>query len=632
MFNFIDRHKRLMQILLGLIGLTFATWGIQSYTRFIGPGTDVATVDGLGISQKEFADQLRRQQDRMRALLGNTVDADRLDTPQIRHAVLESMIQERLVAEQAAKARLTVSDDMLRAVIGAQPAFQKDGRFSRSAYETLLNAQGLTPAMFESRVRSELALGELTGSIQSTAIASRTVAERIAALLAQKREVSQATVPAQQFLSQVKLEDAQLKAYYESHLAEFRVPERVRAEYVVLSPETLGEQIQVSEAELKAAYEEHASEFRTPEERRASHILITVPANATPEQKAAARKKAEEILAEARKDPTDFAALAKKYSQDPGSAAKGGDLGYFERDTMVKPFADAVFAMDKVGQIVGPVETQFGYHIIELTGIQPAKVRPLADVTAQLTAEVRKQKGLQKFNEAAEKFSDTVYEQSDSLKPAAQRFGLTVKTTGWVVRGANPDLGELNNPKLIGALFSSDSLQHHRNTDAIEVAQNELVSARVVAHEAAREPKFEEVKERIARELKQQEAAKLARQAGEAALAQLRKGAAPDLKWAAAKQVSRLDPQGMPPQALDEVMAADASKLPAYVGMQQDAAGFVIYRISQVIAAPPGSKQQQAGELLQAQRAAGAEEFAAYLAALRAGADIKIHDKNLEKK
>jgi peptidyl-prolyl cis-trans isomerase D len=631
MFNFIQKHNRLIQILLALIGLTFATWGIQSYTQFIGPGNDVATVDGIGIGQKEFTDQLRRQQERMRALLGNAYDMDKLDTPKARLALLETMIQEQLIAEQAAKAHLTVSSDLLRSVIASQPAFQKDGKFSRSSYETLLNAQGMTPVMFESRMRSELALGELTGSIQDTAIASHTVAERLAALLAQKREVAEATIASKQFLDRTKPDEALLKAYYEAHLAEFRIPERVQAQYLELSPETLGAQIQISQAELEAAYKSRQSEFRTPEERRASHILIQLAPKATPEQKEAARNKAEQILAELRKSPSSFAELAKKDSQDPGSASRGGDLGFFRRDTMVKPFADAVFGMSKVGQIVGPIETPFGFHIIELTGIHPAAVRPLPEVRAQLTTELRSQQGLQKFNEAAEKFSDMVYEQSDSLEPAAKQFGLPIKTTGWIVRGANPKLGELNNSKLIGALFSADSLKFHRNSDAIEVAQNTLVSARVVEHEAAREPKFDEVKARIEQELKQQAAERLAVQDGEAKLAQLRKGDGAGLQWDAAKEVSRLDPQGMDPEALRQVMSADASKLPAYVGMEQEGTGFVIYRISKVIAAPSGTKPQQSAELLRTQRAAGAEQFDAYLAALRAGAKVKIHEKNLLK-
>ena len=631
MFDFIDKHKRLMQIVLALIGVTFATWGIQSYTHVMGGSTDVATVDGIGITQKAFTDQLQREQDRMRTLLGGAFDVDKFDTPQARRALLDSMIQRSVIAEQAIKAHLTASDDALRAVIAAQPAFQKDGRFSRSSYETLLNAQGLTPTIFENQVRSDLALAELTGSISDTAIPSRTVAERLAALLAQKREVSEAQIPAQQFLAQIKLDEARLKAYYDAHLGEFRVPERVRADYVELSPEALGEQIQISDADLKAAYAARASEFGTPEERRASHILIAVPPKATAEQKQAARKKAETILAEVRKAPAQFAALAKKYSQDPGSAQKGGDLGYFQRGTMVKPFDDAVFGM-KQGQIEGPIETEFGYHIIELTGIHPATVRPLDAVRAQLTAQLQKQKGMGLFNEAAEKFSDMVYEQSDSLKPVAERYKLPVKETGWIVRGANPALGPLDNPKLVSALFSSDSLQAHRNTDAIEVQPNVLVSARVIAHEPARERGFDEVKARIEQELKAQEAAKLAHQAGEAKLAQLLKGGSADLTWGAAKQVSRLDPQGLAPQALRQVMAANVSKLPTYVGLDQGESGFAVYRISQVISAPPGSKQQQAAQLASAQRAAGAEDFEAYLDALHARADIKIYDKNLEKK
>ena len=444
MFRFVEKQKLLIQILLGGLALTFATWGIQSYTQFRSQNDAVATVNGLKITQREYDDALQRQQQRLRQMFGDRLDLDALDTPATRRALLESMIDNRLVAAAAARARLAVSDDTLREAILGIAAFQEDGRFSRSAYEAVLRSQGMTPQGFESSMRYELTLKQVSTAVTDSAIGSRTVAARLAKLLEEKREVSEALVPAQQYMSQVKVDAAQAKAYYNSHPGEFRVPERVRAQYVVLSGEALAAAQPVTEAELKQAYEANASRYKADEQRRASHILIQVAPDANQATREAARKKAEQILAEVRKSPGSFAALAKKYSQDPGSAEKGGDLGYFDRSMMVKPFADAVFALGKVGDISGVVKSDYGYHIIELTGIQPGHTRTLDEVRKQLTAELQKQKAARAYAEAAERFSDLVFEQADSLQAVAQRYKLKLQTTGWITKavGQGPAAAE----------------------------------------------------------------------------------------------------------------------------------------------------------------------------------------------
>jgi len=276
MFRFVEKQKVLIQILLGGIALTFATWGIQSYTSFRGQSDAVATVNGIKLTQREYDDALQRQQQRLRQLFGDRVDLDALDTAATRRALLESMIDNRLVASAAAKARLAVSDDTLREAILGIPAFQEDGRFTRSAYEAVLRSQGMTPQGFESSMRYELTLRQVSNAVSDSAIGSRTVAARLAKLLEEKREVSEALVPAQPFMSQVKVDPAQAKAYYDSHQDEFRVPERMRVQYVVLSGEALAATEPVTQAELKQAYEANASRYKADEQRRASHILIQV--------------------------------------------------------------------------------------------------------------------------------------------------------------------------------------------------------------------------------------------------------------------------------------------------------------------------------------------------------------------
>jgi len=632
MFTFIEKRKRLIQVLLGLLALTFMTWGIQSYTQFRGQSDAVATVDGLKITQREYNEALQRQQERLRSMFGGRIDPDELDTPQLRRALLDDLINKRLVARTAVKNRLMVSDDTLREAILAIPAFRESGRFSRSAYEAVLRSQGMTPEMFEANMRYELSLSQIASAVKGSAIPSRTVTAHLMGLLEEQREVSQALVPVEPFLAKVKVDPAQAKAYYDSHEDEFRTPERVRAQYVVLSADALAKDVSVTAAELKAAYDAHPSRYRADEQRRASHILIQVAPDAKPAVREAALKKAEKILAEVRKSPDQFAELAKKDSQDPGSAEKGGDLGYFDRSMMVKPFADAVFSLKKVGDISNVVKSEYGYHIIKLTGIQPGRTRTLDDVRKELTEQLRKQKAAAEYTKDAETFSNMVFEQSDTLQPVADRFKLKLQTSDWITRAPDKAPPPLNNPKLVKSLFSGDAVAHKRNTEAVEVAPDTMVAARVLEHQAAALRKFADVKDQIEKRLRHDEALKLAEKDGTAMLSKLRLGADVGLKWAAPQLVSRRDPKDLSQDALGRIVGADVSRLPAYVGAEKDGAGYAIYRISKVVEPAKKTDAQKATDLARIEAVEGTAEYDAYVASLRKRADIEINEKNLESK
>jgi len=617
MFDFVQKHKRILQVFLGLIALTFATWGIESYTRVRGNSDEVASVNGLKISQREFENERRQQEERMRQLFGGRVDPATLDTPESRRVLLDQMISQRLVASAASRANLAVSDETLAETIQSIPAFQENGKFSKTQYEMMLRAQNppMTPAQFEARLRHDLALQQLVRSVSETAIVPKAVTERLNALTAQKREISDAPLRAEQYLAQARVDEAKVKAYYDANSSQFSAPERVRAEYVVLSAQALAAQEPVTDEEIRKAYEARASQFRVDEQRRASHILVKT------------KDEAEKLLAELKKSPGSFAELAKKYSQDTGSAANGGDLGWFGKGMMVKPFEDAAFAM-KEGQLSGPVQSEFGYHIIKLTGIQPGKARPFEEVKKELGQQIARDKGARKFAEQAEAFSNLVYEQPDSLKPAAERFKLKVQTTGWVTRSASQELGALDNPKLLSALFSADSIKNKRNTDAVEVAPSTLVSARVLEYQPARQRSFDEVKAEIADLLRKRQAAELAQKDGEAKLQALRQGQDPGIKWSNPRTVSRRESGGLPGEVLAKVVSADVSKLPAYVGLAVPDAGYVLLKISKVIDPDP----KQLAEDKSVSQLYGGAEYEALLASLREHGSIDVKKENLEKK
>ena len=617
MFDFVQKHRRFLQVFLALIAITFATWGIESYTRYAGGGDTVASVNGSDISRREFEEQLRAQQENVRRMFRGQVDPAAFDNPETRRAVLDQMVAERLVATETAKRNLYIDDKRLSELIVSIPQFQENGKFSEQAFDNAARSQNppLTPRQFAERLRQSFALQQLPGSIGDSAIVPRALAARLAAIEAEQREVSQAQIPANQFMARVKIDDSKLKDYYDSHLADFRTPERVRAEYVVLSADNLAKQEPVTEEELKKAYEARASAFRVEEQRRASHILVKT------------KEEADKIVAELKKNPGAFAELAKKQSQDPGSAEKGGDLGWFGRGMMVKPFEDAVFGM-KPGEL-RVAQSEFGFHVIKLTGVQEGKTRPFEEVKQELSAELSKQKGVKKYGESADAFGNMVYEQSESLKPVAERFKLQIQSTGWLSRSARQELGALDNPKLLAALFSQDAIGNKRNTDAVEVAPNTLVAARVIAHEPEAQRKFEEVKNEIAEILRRQEAFKLAGEDGAAKLAELQKGESASVTWSAPKLVSRRDAQGLPNEVLRKVVAADVSKLPTYVGLPIAGSGYVILRVSKVVPGQPADDPQREQRVASA---AGQAEFEAFLASLKERSDISINTGNLEKK
>ena len=617
MFDFVQKYKRFIQVFLGLIAITFATWGIESYTRQPGGRDTVASVNGMEVSQREFEEQVRAQQEQVRRMFGGSVDPAALDSPETRRALLDSLVAQRLVASEVARAQLMMSREAVIELITTAPEFQENGRFSPALYSAYLAQRNTTDARNVAELQSQLPMSRLVGSITESAIFPRAVSARLMALEAQKREIAEVRIAVQPFEARVKLDDAKLKAHYDANAQDYRTPERVRAEYLVLSAENLARGETVGEAEVKAAYEARAAQFRVEEQRRASHILVKT------------KDEAEKLILELKKNPNRFAELARKHSQDTGSAGQGGDLGMVTRESLAsKKLAEVIFGL-KPGE-AATAESEFGVHVVRVISVQAGSSRPIEEVRAEISAELARQKGTKKFAEAAETFSNMVYEQADSLNPVAERLKLQVQTTGWIGKSARQELGALDNPKLLAALFSSDSLIRKRNTDAIEVAPSSLVAARVVEHQPAAQRKFEEVKDEIAQLLRQREASELAYKDGVAKLEALRKGEDSGVRWGPVRSVSRRDAQGLSTDVLRRVVAADVSKLPAYLGIPVPDAGYVLVRISRVVEG--ADKELDPQSAARAASMAGASQFEAYVSNLRGRADITVNAVNLEKK
>jgi peptidyl-prolyl cis-trans isomerase D len=622
MFDAVRNNKRIVQVFLVLIALPFAFFGLESYVGNSGSGSDVATIGDIKISQQQFQEALRDQQERLRASMGQ-IDPKLFDNPEARKAILNDLVNQRLLLLEASKRRMVVSDEAVRQVIAGMEGFQVDGRFSKERYELALNGQGMTPAGFEARVRQDMTLQQLAGAVGQSSLMSKTVSDRILSLQTEQREVMEYRLAADGYLDKVKLDDAAVQKFYDENGKQFDLPEQAVAEYVVLSMDAINAQVSVSEAEIKAWYEGNKTRFQQPEERRASHILISAEKG----DKAAAKAKAEDLLKQLAAAPASFAELARTHSQDPGSAAKGGDLGFFGRGMMVKPFEESAFSL-KENELSGVVESDFGFHLIKVTAIRPGKEKPLAEVRAEIQNELKNAAAARKFAEAAEAFTNMVYEQSDSLQPVADNFKLTVSRTGWLGREAVAANGPIGNEKVLAALFSDDVVKNKRNSDVVEVAPNTLVAARIADYKPVARQPLESVKATIESMLKQQQAQTLAREAGEAKLAALKKGE-DTLAWSSVKTVSRLDPRQIPQAAVPAVFRLDASKLPAYAGVELSGRGYALFKVTKVSAGETLDAARRQAMLGQLGNLAMQEEVQLYLDALRTRYKVEVNQTAL---
>jgi len=631
MYDFIYKHKRWLQIaLLVLIVPPFALFGIDFYFRNTDAGGSLARIGDTRISEIEYSRALRQAQEKMREMMRDKPDPSLLNSPQLKESVLNELIERKVTLSHVAKAGMTVSDTELQRMIAAVEAFHdQSGKFSRERYRQLLQGQGLTPAMFESQARANIMLEQVRSVYSGSAFIPDSVTDRLLKIREQEREVSQVLFNPTDYRKQVKISDADAEKYYTEHKGEFLVPERVKVEFVVLSLEAYQRNIQISDEEIKKFYQENQSRFQTPEERRASHILIPAAASATPEEKAKAKAQADDLFKQVKANPKIFGELAAKFSKDPGSAEKGGDLGFFGRGLMVKPFDEAAFSM-KVGDIAGPVETQYGYHVIRLDAIKATQTTPLEAVKAQIEAELRKPKVTRAFAEAADNFNNLVYEQFDSLKPAVDALKLTLQKSDWVSRAGGSPNPLLNNDKLLAALFSDEVLKNKHNTSAIEVQPNMLLAARVVEHKPSEGLPLDQVRRDILQHLADQAATQLAQKEGREALDKLRKGEPVALSWSAAQTVTLEKRQGLHPEAAQSVFGADTGKLPAYAGVPVSQGRFAIYRITKVKDVTDTKPEQRKALAKQLTQMIGQEQYIAYLASLRERADVKVDKKKLD--
>jgi peptidyl-prolyl cis-trans isomerase D len=568
MFEFFRSHgKPFYAILFSLIILAFAAGGLTGYEKMFNAGADVAKVDGRSIKENELDAAYKSELERIRAA-NPTVDVKLIDTPEAKYATLERLVREQVIGAAARDAHFETSDQRLANELQADPTIASlrgaDGKIDKERYKLLVGSQGLTPEMFEAKVRGQISARQVFKGIQGSGFTTNAVGDVALNAFLQKREVQISVFDAAAYASKITLTDADIETYYKANQALFQAPEQANIEYVTLDIDSVKKGITVTDDDLKTFYEQNLARLATQEERRASHILITAAKDAPAAEKEKAKVKAQSLLEAVKKAPTSFAEVAKANSQDPGSAVKGGDLDFFARGAMVKPFEDAAYAMKK-GDISALVESDFGFHIIQLTDIKAAKQRSFEESKAELMEDAKKQQ-------------------------AQNKLKLEVKTTNNIVRTPAPGAtGAMASAKFLNAIFSPDATEKKRNTEAIEVAPKQLVSGRIAQYTAARTLPLAEVKERVRERLLGVRSFEMAKKEGTDKLAAW-KAAPASAVMPAAVVIARNQPQNLPMPLIEAALKADTSKLPEFVGVEVAGRAYFVAQINKVL--PPTAADQ----------------------------------------
>lgn len=622
-------HERMKgwfaRILLALIIVSFALFGVDAYFKG-GGGQWVAEVDSQKISGLEFDELVKQEQARLRGI--GEKDPAKLESRELKQRVLDQMIRERILIQTALARGYDISEETLVPAVMANPNFQENGKFSEQLFERFLAQQRMSRGQFFQSLKREALINNMMGVPLASAFVPKSAAERLAGLMAEQREVSKAVVAADQFLSRAQLEESAIVAYYQAHPELSRVAEQAKVEYVTFSPETLLGAVTVGETDSKTYYEQHLAQFSTPEQREVAHILIRLAPGASEADKKAAEAKAAQVLKQAQAEPKNFAEIAKEFSQDPSTASQGGQLGFIVAGSIFPSVEKLAFEMNP-GEVRGPVQSPAGYHVLLLKSVKASVQRPFAEVKDLAAEGARRQTAMRRFNEEADKFGDLVYAQFSSLKPAAEQYQLPVQTSGWLTRAGGT--GPFQNERLLQSLFSDEVVKQKRNTEAIEVAPNTLVAARIVDYKPAGQKPMAEVRGEIEKILRREQAAKLAAQQGEGNLAALRQGqAVPGLKFGPPVKVDRQNAQRLAEAEIRAAFQIPSQQLPAHAGVADDA-GYTILRVSKTETAPERAAEMRQMAPLLLQRSHVTLLGTAYVDSLKQHASINIRNELLEK-
>ncbi|MFY8326182.1 peptidylprolyl isomerase [Pseudoalteromonas sp. ZZD1] len=494
------------KVILGAVILSFALAGIGGY---LGQTTEqpVAEVNGVKISQTEFNRAYQNERNRLEQQFGEyfaQITADPNYMAQIRQGVVDRLVQQELQTQLAHELGLRVSDESVKKAILELPYFQIGGQFNNDRYLQVIRQMNFQPDAFREYLREEMTRSQLISAVAGTDFALDNELTSAVALQQQTRSIDYVVVSKESLQEGIEVTEQEIADYYDLNTSQFLAPEQVSVSYIDLNAANLDLQSNVSEEEVKAYYEQNSAQYIEPEKRRVSHILID-----NSEDDDAAKSKAEDLLAQLQQG-SDFAALAESSSDDIVSAEMGGDLDWIERDMMDPAFEEAAFALNAKGDFSDVVESEFGYHIIQLTDVQSQQTKPYDDVKADLRAELERTEKVNAFYEKQTQMSEVAFEMSDNLVDAAETVGVEVTTTPLVARNELP--APLNTPAVVSAIFSPDVLEDGMNSEVVEVGDEHVVIVRISEHKPASTKALADVSDEIKTRLVSQKASELAKE------------------------------------------------------------------------------------------------------------------------
>ena len=621
-------------LFLGAVALVFIFWGAHGLIDFnMGPKTFAAKVDGERIPTETVRRAWQQRQSQLQQMLHNELPPDLVKSQQA--ALLDQFVQESLLKQRASRYGYHVSDQELAARVMQYPQFQVDGKFSKDRYNAMVRGSGLTESQFEAELQSDLLIDQLRNAVMESAFVAPYELDRRYAMEKQEREIDYALIPASSFEASTTITDEQVQKWYQQNQDKYLLPETVNLQYIELTREHAESGIQVTEQALKEYYEQVKDRFTTQERRHGRHILITVGEGV---DDAAARKKAEELTAKA-KSGADFAQLAKENSKDPGSAQQGGDLGWAQRGMFVGPFEDALFAMS-VGEIRGPVKSDFGYHVLKLEEVEAGHVKTFEEAHAEVEADFRKDRAQNIFYDESQKLADQAFSALTELESVGKALNLPVKTvTGFTREGGGEFGGE---PSVIEAAFSDDVLERRQNSPLVTIGEDRALVLRVTDHKAAEPRPFESVSAQIREQLKTQRMREAAAAQGAFALARLQKGE----PWASVASALKLTAVGKrfmtrqdnvaPPAIVRSAFLAPNTEIseakPYFGGVTTDDGNYAVYAITQARNADPSKEAatEKAARKRRAEAQNGQQEFSAYVDEAERTTKIVKNDKLFE--
>ncbi|EXJ11497.1 MULTISPECIES: SurA N-terminal domain-containing protein [Nitrincola] len=576
-----DNSKGIIaKIIVGLIALTFALFGVESLVGLGSSEKPVATVNGEAVSTQELMRGVELQRRQILSQMGPDADPTMLDDNLLNRMVLESLIERSLLSQSVEKQGLYFSEEMLDQLIVNTPQFQVDGRFDRNQFEMVLRSAGFTPLTYRELLRLETLIDQERAGYVLSSFMTRPEIERIVSLDQQTRDFAYVNLPLLPILNQVSVTEEEIRARYDQNAAALQTEEQVILDYVLLEKVAFVDPEQVSDSEVESLYQQALAEFRSEELRDAAHILIEVD-----EQRdaLAALARIQEVKLKL-EEGEDFATLAQMYSDDIGSASEGGALGFMSREMLVGAFAETLFAMETVGSISEPFQTEFGYHLIKLEGVKQEEMPSRADLEMELRYEIAERDAERFYVEALERLADLSFSSADLVAPS-EELGLEVMTSEAISRkGGTGLLG--GHPRVLDAAFSQDVLRDRLNSLPIELDRERAVVVRLNQHQPSRQVTFEEARDSIELELITEVAKQQLRGQADAWLASFKNGEVPqdmsdEYSWVDITGVNR-GAQDVSSEIRNAAFAMSSDQLPAFEVISLRNGNFALLRLDSV--------------------------------------------------